>query len=88
MDKRTDFKLRFKDHPIDFTMILRTTEPYSEEDIRSMIISHCQLYDASEEDFSPLDIVDDICDENGWSWEDADYQEMIFTSKQWFGYSR
>ena len=88
--KKTEFKLRFKDNGPggDFRMILRTTEPETEEDIRKEILHHCHMYDASEEDFSPVDIMDDMCDEHGWEWEDDDYGEMVFTSKQWFGYSR
>ena len=88
MDKRTEFKLRFKDNGPggDFIMILRTTESEYEDDIIKEILNHCQLYDASEEDFSPVIVIDDICDEHGWEWEDADYQEIVFTTKQWFGY--
>jgi len=90
MSKRTEFKLRFKDNGPggDFTMILRTTEPEYEEDIKMQILNHCQRYDASEEDFSPVDIMDDVCDENGWEWEDLEYGEIVFSSRKWFGYGR
>lgn len=86
-DKKTVFKLRFKDNgPCgDFEITLKTTEPETEEYIRRLILNHCRLYNPSEEDFSPVDIMDDVCDENGWDWEDTDYDEMIFTTKQWFG---
>ena len=85
MNKRTEFKLRFENEAgEDFAMILRTYELKTEEEIREMILNHSGLYDSRSEEFSPLDIMDDICDENGWDWEDLDYQEMVFTTKEWF----
>ena len=84
MDKRTEFKLRFKDPTDDWTMILRTTEPYTEEGIRNLIdIYSTILYDAGYEDISPLDILDRICEGKGWSWEDMDWQEMEIEYNDW-----
>jgi hypothetical protein len=88
MEKRTEFRLRFKDRYKDWEMLLRTTEPETEENIRKEILNHCRLYKASEEDFSPVDILDDVCDEHGWEWEDGDYRDIVFTEKQWFGCCR
>lgn len=88
MDLRTEFKLRFKDPISDWTMILRTTEPKQEEEIKKIIKSHAQNYDASKEDFSPVDIMDDICEEYGWEWEDYEYQEIEILDEEWFGYIR
>ena len=84
MDKRTEFKLRFKDPTDDWTMILRTTEPYTEEGIRNLIDIHSTiLSDAGYEDISPLDILDRICEDKGWSWEDMDWQEMEIEYDDW-----
>lgn len=76
-DRRTEFKLRFVDSTDDRTMILRTTEPYTEKGIRNLIDIHsCILTDYGHDDYSPVDILDRICDDKGWQWEDMDYQEM------------
>lgn len=81
MDKRTEFKLRFKQFPEDYRMILRTIEPQTEEEIRNLIDIYSEiLYDGGN-NYSPLDILDYICDVKGWSWEDADWQEIII--KDW-----
>lgn len=78
MDKRTEFKLRFVEADgDDWLMILRTTEPVTEEEIRNLIdIWSDILYTARDTDYDPLDIMDHICDDKGWLWEDMDWQEM------------
>ncbi len=78
MEKRTEFKLRFKGNYVDIEVILRTTEPYTEEGIRNLIDIHSTiLSDAGHEDYTPVDILDRICEDKGWSWEDRDWQEMV-----------
>lgn len=78
MEKRTEFKLRFKTNYVDIEVILRTTEPYTEEGIRNLIEIHSTiLSDTGHEDYTPVDILDRIYEEKGWSWEDRDWQEMV-----------
>lgn len=77
-DTRTEFKLRFKAKYGDYEVILRTTEPYTESGIRNLIDIHAMiLSDAGHEDYTPVDILDRICEDKGWNWEDMDWQEMV-----------
>ena len=56
-------------------MILRTTEPKTEEEIRSLIEDYDDFfYGCTDYDYSPVDIMDRICEANGWEWEDLDYE--------------
>lgn len=78
-NKRTEFKLRFtQDNGFDYAMILRTTEPHTEEEIRYLIDHQIERFceTAPDEDYSPVDIMDSLTEEKGWEWEDLDYQEM------------
>ena len=78
MEKRTYFKLIFKDKYGDFRMALCTTEPHTEKEIKELIEAQkTRLLNDGYEDYSPIDIIDGICEEKGWDWEDADYQEMV-----------
>ena len=78
MDKRNEFKLRFAEADgDDWLVILRTTEPQTEEDIRNLIDIHSDiLYTSRDIDYTPVDIMDRICEDKGWTWEDMDWQEM------------
>lgn len=77
MDKRTEFKLRFTEPDgDDWLMILRTTEPQTEDAIRNLIDIHSDIINTAHDDYSPVDIMDRICDDKGWMWEDMDWQEM------------
>lgn len=88
MDKRTEFKLRFSAPSYadwdtdDWTMILRTTEPVSENDIRYLIDVYKKQISEYDDDYSPLDILDEICDEKGWDWEDSDWNEVVIDNWQ------
>ena len=81
MNKRTEFRLVFKEKDKelpDWRITLKTTEPKTEEEIKSLISYWDEVNDRSMEDYSPVDIMDDLCEDKGWSWEDTDYQELVF----------
>ena len=88
MDKRTEFKLRFVDNLTceDWTMILRTSEPHTEEEILALIDVYAARAKADDPDcFCPVDILDYLCDEQGWNWEDMDYREVVIKDGDWRG---
>lgn len=85
MDKRTEFRLVFVEdgrrNLDDWRITLKTTEPKTEDEIKSLVEYWKEVNDKSKEDYSPVDIMDDLCKDKGWSWEDTDYQELVFNIK-------
>ena len=78
-EKRCEFKLAFKDKDgfDDWKMTLKTTEPKTEAEIISLIDYYAEVNERNNEgDYSPVCILDDLCEEKGWSWEDRDFDEI------------
>jgi hypothetical protein len=74
-------RIRFCDNAFgDWVFNLFTTEPASKEDIESLIDYWAEVNDRNADDYSPVDIMDDIvADHDGWRWEDGD-DELIITN--------
>ena len=81
MEERTEFRLVFiedKNNYGDWRSTLKTTEPKTEDEIKSLVEYWTEVNDRNKKDYSPVDIMDDLCEDNGWDWEDTDYQEIVF----------
>jgi len=83
MEKRTEFRLIFTQNNRssldDWRITLKTTEPKTEDEIKSLIEYWKEVNDRNMEEYSPVDIMNDLCKDKGWYWEDTDYQELIFS---------
>ena len=78
MDKRARFELRFVGKAEeDWEMVLHTSEPVTEEEITNLIEIHSEILHDGGNDYSPVDILDRICDEKGWRWEDAGLDQVV-----------
>ena len=87
MNKRTEFKFRFKDDTLnDWRMTLITKEPMDEVEIENLVRQKCEEYQETKQLFCPVDVFDDICNEYGWNWRDTDYDEIYLSQNQWKGY--
>ena len=87
MNKRTEFKFRFKDDTRnDWLMTLITEEPMDEVEIENLIRLKCEEYQETKQSFCPTDVFDNICHEYGWNWRDTDYDEIYLSQNQWKGY--
>ena len=79
----TEFKsrIRFCDNAFgDWVFTLITTEPKTHDEIESLIDYWAEVNDHNTDDYSPVDIMDDIvADHDGWRWEDGD-EELIITN--------
>ena len=78
-EKKTVFNLRFDAGFYDWTMTLHTTEPMTDEEIEKVISKYSEIVkmDAPYHYYCPVDILDRICDDKGWSWENLDWDEII-----------
>ena len=84
METKTAFKLRFNEEGMPpYEMILRTSEPKTEDEIKSLILYYAEINARTEEPYSPVAILDDLCEEKGWDWEDLEYGEMVFDVDEW-----
>jgi len=77
-DKRNVFNLIFKDNNYeDWYITLHTTELKTEEEIMSLINYYSEINDKNYIGYSPVDIMDDLCEDNeGWYWTDMEYVEI------------
>lgn len=84
METKTLFKLRFNEAGMpSYEMLLRTSEPKTEDEIKSLILYYAEINARIEEPYSPVTILDDLCEEKGWDWEDLEYGEIIFDGDEW-----
>jgi hypothetical protein len=84
MEGKTCFELRFNEEGMPpYEMRLRTTEPKTEDEIRSLISYYAEINDRTGEPYSPVNILDDLCEEKGWTWEDSDYEAIVFEEDEW-----
>ncbi len=73
-DKRNIFNLIFEnedyeDWYITLYITLHTAEPKTEEEIMSLIRYYGKVNEKNCTDYSPIDIMDDLCLNNeGWFW--------------------
>lgn len=73
-DKRNIFNLIFEnegyeDWYITLYITLHTAEPKTEEEIMSLIKYYGKVNEKNYTDYSPIDIMDDLCSNNeGWFW--------------------
>ncbi len=75
-ERRTKFNIIFKDK-YDWYITLYTTEPKTENEITSLISYWVEVNGHNFEDYSPCDIMDDICDNNEWYWTDTEIKTII-----------
>lgn len=84
-EKRTQFRIKMRDKfdgEPDYDILLHTTEPKSDEEILSLIDYWAEVNAHNTEFYSPVDIMDDICDNyDGWWWEDGDREDIYI--KEW-----
>ena len=81
-EKKTVFYVTFKSKDAelpDWEMTLRTTEPKTESEVESLISYWAEVNDRNKEDYCPVDIMDDLCEDKGWTWEDRDFGEMVIS---------
>lgn len=80
MEARTEFRIKMKGKYVgegDYDILLHTTEPMSFEEIESGILYWAEINSHNKEDYSPVDIMDDLCDNHdGWWWEDGDREDI------------
>lgn len=84
METKTLFKLRFNEEGMPpWEMVLRTSEPKTEDEIKSLISYYAEIISRTEESYSPVAILDDLCEDKGWDWEDLEYGALIFDADEW-----
>lgn len=73
------YRIRFCDNAFgDWVFNLVTTEPKTQDEIESLIDYWAEVNDRNADDYSPVDIMDDIVsDHDGWRWEDGDDELLI-----------
>ena len=71
MEQRQEFRLVFSSEGRsaldDFRITLKTTEPKTEDEIRSLVEYYIELNDRNVEYFTPGDAMDDLCRDKGWT---------------------
>lgn len=73
-NKKKVFNIVFRDDGDDWFMTLVTTEEKTVEEINSLIDYYDEVNARNTEDYSPLDIMDDVVDANpGWYWCDFEF---------------
>lgn len=85
MKKRNEFKLRFKDDDGDWTCIVRTKEEITKEDFANEVLAagNRLLYTEEYAGFTPVELFDELCESNGWEWEDYEYDETEVSYDWW-----
>ena len=83
--KKAEFVLRFDFLPWpDGIVVLRTTEPHTETEIRGIINDYYVLISAEAEktrgepEYTVNKILDHVCSEKGWSWFEIDNEPIVF----------
>lgn len=79
MAKEFRQRIRFRDDRFgDWVFTLITTEEKTRDDIESLIYYWADVNDRNKEDYSPVDVMDDIVyDHDGWRWEDGDDELVV-----------
>ena len=76
---RTDFRIRLKDkmgYP-DYDILLHVSDPMTASEIESGIMYWAEVNSHNIDGYSPVDIMDDLCDNHeGWWWEDGDREDI------------
>lgn len=72
MNKNTEFKLIFmkkkdRSHTDDWRIILKTTEPKTDEEIASLVDYWIEVNKRNLEEYNPYDVIIDLCEDKGWS---------------------
>lgn len=81
MEKKTKFHLIFADGSGgDWCMILITSEPKTDDEVENLIYYYADINSHNNEVFSPVDILDDICADKNWKWEDEEYDSLVITN--------
>ena len=84
METKRIFKLIFNEEGMPpYEMVLRTSEPKTEDEIKSLILYYAEINARTEEPYSPVTILDDLCEEEGWDWEDLENGAIIFDADEW-----
>lgn len=81
-----DFKLRFKDPDGDWTCIVRTDrELITKREFKRAIYDAGKRLMEDEDycDFDPVELFDELCEYNGWEWEDYDDDEVEVDYDLW-----
>lgn len=76
---KTRFNLIFKDDDLfgDWFITLITSVPKTEDEVKGVIDYWSEVVSRNEVDYSPVTIMDIVCDNNdGWSWQDWDYDTI------------
>ena len=80
---KTVFNIVFKDANYqDWKFTLHTSNPKTDNDIKSLIEYWSEVCDRNIPDYSPVDIMDYLVDDqiynegNDWYWTDMDYNVM------------
>jgi hypothetical protein len=73
------YRIRFYDGVYgDWTFTLFTTEPKTQDEIESLIDYWAEVNGRNKEEYTPVDIMDDIvADHDGWRWGDGDEELLI-----------
>ena len=80
-DKKNVFDLTFKDKngDWDWNFTLYTTELKTESEIESLIDYWAEVNDRTEEYYTPVSIMDDLCEDKEWYWPDKEDKSIVIT---------
>lgn len=82
-DKTNIFDLVFKDKRFqDWHITLYTTELKTRSEIENLIYYYAEANSNVLDNYSPCDIMDDLCLDKGWYWGDTEDKTIIITD--WF----
>lgn len=79
MRVKTRFNLIFKDESLfgDWYITLLIPGDKTEDEVRNVIDYWAEVVSRNEESYSPVTIMDMICENNdGWEWTDWDYDAI------------
>ncbi len=76
--KKYKFLIIFKDkeNSYDWKFLLKTTVAKTDDEIQCLISYFSEISDRNIEGYSPCDIMNALCEDKGWSWEDGNISEI------------
>ena len=81
MELKTEFRIKFKDGKLgNWDVKLRTNYPTTNEDVQDLIEYWAEINSRNAEVYSPVDILDDLCEDKGWTWEDGDLEDVYIVN--------
>lgn len=77
---KSEFRVVFRDYPDEWEFILYTDHPMSADEVESLVLYWTEVNDRNFSVYTPVDIMDDLCENKGWEWADGDYEDIYIAN--------